>query len=242
MKTDLNIKPAATEGQQNYIAKEYEDFSYIVSHDLSAPLRHVKEFTRLLIGSRENNLSEEEKEYIHFLEKSLQKLDDMQRALLTFSRIHTRAGPKREVNLEHTTLSALQDLKGIYDCSDIKIEINSLPIIKAEPQLIYLLMYHLIENAIKFQIPDNTNKSISISAFEEKENWMISVKDNGIGIPERLHEEVFRLFKKLDPEKYPGIGAGLTLVRKISSYHNGSIFIKSKEKSGTEIIVSLPKS
>lgn len=82
------------------IAKEYQDFAYIVSHDLNAPLRHVREFTRLLIGARRDSLNEEEKEYVQFLEKSLKRLDHMQNALLTFSRLNTRAGIFRDVKLQ----------------------------------------------------------------------------------------------------------------------------------------------
>lgn len=221
------------------IIREYEDFAYIVSHDLNAPLRHVKEFTRLLIGMRQHNLNEEEKDYVHFLEQSLHKLDDMQRALLTFSRLNTHTGPLRETNFNHAVNAALKDLKNIMDEYDPLFNCADLPALVADPIQIQLLFFHLIENALKFHDSDKKRR-ISIHATDQGKSWLFEIKDNGIGIPKKDYEEVFRMFKQLEPGKYPGTGAGLTIARKIVQRHGGEIFIESEMDDGTSVFFRLP--
>jgi len=222
------------------IAREYEDFAYIVSHDLNAPLRHVREFTRLLIAGRRENLSEEEQEYIAFLEKSLAKIDDMQKALLTFSRLNTRSGPFRQTDCNKVMADVLQELDDVVNQHFPVIEYSKLPSVTAEPKQLHLLFYSLIDNALKFH-DDTQRREISVYASDQGQSWLFAVKDNGTGIDERYREEVFRLFKRLEPDRYPGIGAGLTIARKIVQHHGGELMIESEPGQGTSVFFSLPK-
>jgi light-regulated signal transduction histidine kinase (bacteriophytochrome) len=223
------------------IEKEYEDFAYIVSHDLSAPLRHVKEFTRLLIGGRKEKLSYEEQEYISFLEKSLKKLDDMQEALLTFSRLSTRAGPIRKINCNEIIANALRTLEHKIEATSPIIEYSKLPAINGDAQQIELLFFHLIDNAIKFHDELSTFRKISISALDQGEIWLFEIKDNGIGIPEPHHEEIFKMFRRLNPEEFDGVGAGLAIALKIIRRHGGEILVESTPENGTSVFFSLAK-
>lgn len=244
--TQPELKPVINNNNSSLhadqIAREYQDFAYIVSHDLNAPLRHVKEFTRLLIGGRIENLTEEEQEYVRFLEQSLAKLDDMQMALLTFSRLNTHAGEMREVDFNKAVAAAISELGDVINLHQPVIEYDNLPTINAEPRQIELLFLNLVDNALKFHTSDTPKRKVSLTAMDKGENWLFEVKDNGIGIDEKFHNEVFRMFKRLKPDRYPGIGAGLTNARKIVQRHNGDVMIKSEPGAGTSVLFSLPKS
>jgi light-regulated signal transduction histidine kinase (bacteriophytochrome) len=222
------------------LAKEHEDFAYIVSHDLNAPLRHVKEFTRLLIGSRQDNLTEEEREYVGFLEKSLQKLDEMQGALLAFSRLNTRAGPLKEVDLSLAVPAALKEQKDLRESGPV-LECGKLPVIMAEPRQIQMVFQNLISNALKFHEDDTSGKQAYVGAEDKGDVWMFEVRDNGIGIAQEHHEEIFRLFRRLEPDRYTGIGAGLTIARKITRRHGGEMSVQSRKGYGTSIFFSIAK-
>ncbi len=235
------IQKDLVESRTDQIARDYEDFAYIVSHDLNAPLRHVKEFTRLLIGSRQNNLTEEEQEYIGLLETSLKKIDDMQQALLTFSRLNTRAGPMRETNCNDIVTNALQELDNAIRQYCVVIECSELPVVIADPNQLQLLFVNLIDNALKFH-EGNGKREITITSIQKEENWLFEIKDNGIGIAKEYHEEVLRLFRRLAPDKYKGVGAGLTIAHKIIQRHGGQIVIDSKPGTGTSVFFSIPKS
>lgn len=230
-----------SDSRADRLAKEFEDFAYIVSHDLNAPLRHVKEFTKLLIGGRKENLTEEEQEYVGFLEDSLQKLDDMQVALLTFSRLNTRAGPVRDVDCNQAVAGALKSLEDVVDVFSPEIICDDLPVITAEPKQIDLLFYHLIGNALKFHDEDATKRKVFIYATDQSDTWLFEVRDNGIGIDERYYEEVFRLFRRLNPDQYKGVGAGLTIAYKIVQHHGGEMIIESEPGQGTSVFFSVPK-
>lgn len=226
--------------QAERIAREFEDFAYIVSHDLNAPLRHVREFTNLLIGTRRDNLNEEEQEYIMFLERSLDKLDKMQQALLTISRLNTRAGDMLEINCNLIIEQAIKKLD--YDTDRETFEFGNLPTLIAEPKQIEMLFYQLVDNALKFQVHHEAlQKKIRINAEEAKDGWVFRISDNGIGIDPKYHEEIFRLFKQLEPNIYSGIGAGLTIAHKIVGRHGGRIWVESQRGRGTDVFFVLPK-
>lgn len=222
------------------IAREYEDFAYIVSHDLNAPLRHIKEFTRLLIGARGDDLNDDEREYVNFLETSLTRIDDMQTALLTFSRIDTRAGVERETDLNVTIQEVMDELKPVIQHYNARVEYDTLPVIKADPQQMRLLFYYLIDNAIKFHEKDSRDRFVGITSKKSDGSWLLGVQDNGIGIAENHCSEIFRLFRRLNPEKFDGTGAGLTMARKIVHRHNGSMHVESEPGKGTIVFFTLP--
>lgn len=223
------------------LAEEYQEFVYIVSHDLKAPLRHIREFTRLLIDARTAPLSAEETEYVEFLERSLRRLDQMQEALLTFSRLSTRVGPERKIDCNALVSQTLEDLKGTISTHKVEIDCAPLPNILAEPQQFQLLFYHLIDNALKFHKALGP-RTVQIRTRDDKDRLIFEVRDNGLGIAPEHHQEVFKLFRRLHAgDEYPGIGAGLTLAQKIVQRHSGTLWIDSQIGAGTAVLFSLPK-
>ena len=237
----MEIQHAQPTSEAQRIASEYEDFAYVVSHDLNAPLRHVREFTRLLVGARNDNLSEEEQDYVEFLENSLKKLDDMQHALLKFSRLNTRAGPKTDIDCNVIVTRALKDLDEQIEKHCPAIECGDLPTVNADANQLQMLFTSLIDNALKFHEPVSGKRKVHISATDQNDSWLFEIKDNGIGIAEDFHDEVLRLFRRLDPENYGGIGAGLTIAHKIVQRHGGELLIESEEGEGTSVFFNIAK-
>ena len=233
-----NSEPDSVEN----VSKEYEEFAYIVSHDLNAPLRHVREFTRLLIGSQKDNLSEEEQEYVRFLEQSLAKLDDMQQALLVFSRLNTQARPKEKTDMNTLVRDVVSDMWQSFEKYDVDLEVADLPFLSVDRRQATILFTHLLDNALKFHKSDEAKRKVLISAVEQGDVWLFEIKDNGIGIKDEYCASVFRLFTRLEPEKYAGIGAGLTLAQKIVHRHKGEILIQSKSDDGCSVFFSFAKS
>lgn len=221
------------------IAREYEDFAYIVSHDLSAPLRHVREFTQLLVEARGQNLTDDEKSYVGFLEKSLLRIDRMQEALLAFSRVNTQAAEPEEVDCKALVLEILENFTDEIKAKKAEIFCGDLPVVRADYAQLRQVFYHLISNALKFY-EEGAVTNVSIEGRKEGKVFVFEVRDNGIGIAPEYHEEIFRMFRRLNPEKYPGTGAGLTIARKIARRHGGDLRVDSIAGEGARAVLTLP--
>ena len=165
----------------------------------------------------------------------------MQTALLSFSRLNTRAGPTTDVDCNLIVTRALKELDSIIEKHCPAIECGQLPTIKGDSNQLQMLFTHLIENALKFHDKMAGKRKVSITAVEQGDQWLFEIKDNGIGIAKEYHDEVLRLFRRLDPENYSGIGSGLTIANKIVQRHNGEILIESEEGDGTSVFFTLEK-
>lgn len=228
------------ESKAQRIAQEYAEYAYIVSHDLNATLRHVREFSRLLMDARPaENLSQEEKQYLAFLEQSLSRMDEMQQALLSFSRVNTRADAFDNVSTQNIADGVLASFAKEIDKRNAIVECAGLPDVYADAVQINNVFSQLISNALKFHT-DATAPEIKIYVENQAGDQVFVVSDNGIGIAKDYHEDVFRLFRRLhDRDHYPGVGAGLTIARKIIQRHGGRIWLESQPGMGTRVCFTL---
>ena len=231
---DLNYK-----NKYEHIKEQFDIFSYGVSHDLNTPLRHIREFTKILMSTIDD-ITDEQKEAIDFITKAVRQSEQMIEGLLTYSRLNTLKKPFYKFNAEHlfiyanTALSELiEEKKGVINLPE------KLPDIIGDLEQLSNMTTYLIENSLKF-VADDKIPQIDIDIKEEDENLTITFKDNGIGINEKYFNDVFLIFKKLDPET-SGIGIGLTLTDKIIERHNGKIRLESEIGQGTSFYVSIPK-
>lgn len=226
---------------QTDIANEYQEFAYIVSHDLNAPLRHIREFTRLLIDARgDSDLSADEQDYVQFLNSSLDRLDIMQKALLEFSRVQTHGaefGPIDAMALVEAVLGALS----VKDMDPAPfITYANLPDVYGDSGQIFSVFSFLINNSLKFCHPDRPIE-IFIVAVEGDKNVTFEIRDNGIGVPAQNAEDVFKLFRRLHAgDAYGGAGAGLTLARKIIERHAGKVWVDGEVDEGAKVCFTLP--
>jgi light-regulated signal transduction histidine kinase (bacteriophytochrome) len=225
------------------IAGEYEEFAYIVSHDLQAPVRHAREFTRLLTKSIGTELDKNQKTYIDFIEKSFSRLDRMHEALLAFSRITTRGNAFKPVDSNAVLKDVLQNMTDKLEKSGASLVYDNLPPVCADPEQAGMIFYYLIENALKYHHEDAGEKHVRISSRTEGRFVVFEIEDNGIGIEKQFQDDIFKMFRRLHTQDQfgGGTGAGLALAKKIVERHGGFISVESEPEHGAQFIFSFPK-
>ncbi len=131
-------------------------------------------------------------------------------------------------------------MKDSVDKSGAEIVVDDLPTVCADESQMIQVMQNLISNAIKFQ--SNERPEIHISAAMRAGEWIIAVKDNGIGLNVEYADKIFHMFQRLhNQDQYPGTGVGLAIVKKIVERHGGRIWVESEEGKGATFFYSIPK-
>jgi PAS domain S-box-containing protein len=223
---------------------ELQDFVYIASHDLREPLRKIASFGTLLQDSLKGKLSDDQQENLEFMIGGARRMQDMIDALLTYSRLTTKAKPPEWVDLN----KVIEDLKKLelatmLDETRGTIHVpGPLPSVQADLSQMHQLFQNLIGNGLKFHKKEMPPEII-IRAYEAENNVIrIEVEDNGIGIDEKYHSQLFTMFKRLhSKEQYEGTGIGLASCKKIVERHGGNIGIKSTLGKGSTFWFTLPR-
>jgi len=235
---NANKQIAEKANELNKSNKELEDFAYIVSHDLKAPLRGINELSNWIFEDYSNVLDKEGKENLTMLIERSVKMNNMIQGILEYSRVGRTEEKPEKVDL-NKLLKDVIDLLSPPDNIKIKVE-NKLPKYKADRIRLTQLFQNLLSNAIKYI--DKPKGIIKIGCTEEKSKWKFSVSDNGPGIEEKHFEKIFKIFQTLDSvpsEKSTGIG--LTIVKKIIDLYKGRIWVESEIGKGTTFYFTLPK-
>lgn len=224
------------------VRREYEEFVYIVSHDLSAPLRHLKEFSTLLLESLGSGLNADEKQYAQYIEKSLLRLGLMQNAILKLSRVRTHAQEFQSVDVNIIVERVIENLQDRNIQTAFSVSHNSLPTISIEENLFEEVMLQILDNACRYSYVAGEQK-VYIKHFTTDKETVFEIGDNGIGIDAQFCDSVFSMFRRLHNQDDfgGGVGAGLTIVQKIIESWGGNIWIKSKISEGTKVFFSVPK-
>jgi signal transduction histidine kinase len=225
---------------------ELEQFAYVASHDLQEPLRKVASFCQLLERRYGDKLDERGIEYIGFAVDGAKRMQALINDLLTFSRVGRLGTTETEVQLDATLDAGLANLAAAIEETDAEIvrPAEPLPRIIGDPMLLTMLWQNLVGNAIKFRHKDRRPRIVIECApgtGTHDGQWLLSVADNGIGIPEEFSDKVFVIFQRLHGrEVYAGTGVGLALVKKIVEHHGGTVRIDTSYTDGTRFEISLP--
>jgi len=219
--------------------KELEQFAYITSHDLREPLRMITSFLQLLERRYKDQLDQDANEFIGFAVDGAKRLDNMTNDILLYSRITSQKRDVIPVNFEHVLEHALTNLKVQIEENNAIITHDPLPTIKGDEQLKIQLFQNIIGNAIKYRSQETPQ--IHISATQEKNQYLFSIKDNGIGMsPEHL-KKIFTIFQRLHThEKYEGTGIGLAIAQKIVHQQDGEIWVESEPGTGSTFYFTIP--
>jgi len=221
---------------------ELEQFAYVVSHDLKAPLQNLKGFTRQLMGQEQESLSDKGKEYLSIILDEVKRYENTITALLQYARLSTKPEEVlQKVDFEEVIKNVTEQLKWSIQQTKTQISLLSdLPKLPAHPFQMEQLLSNLITNAIKFT-PEGRQPVILISAEKGEGNYTFAIKDNGIGLPPDANSLIFRLFKRLNPDKKKdGQGIGLSICQKIVHQHGGRIWAESAGRDkGTTFYFSL---
>lgn len=225
---------------------ELEQFAYVASHDLQEPLRKVASFCQLLEKRYGDQLDERGTEYIRFAVDGAKRMQALINDLLTFSRVGRLGTMETEVALDATLDAGLSNLAAAIEETGAEIvrPAHRLPRVLGDPTLLTMLWQNLIGNAIKFQHKDRRPRIVIDCApgpGNHAGEWVLSVADNGIGIPEEFSDKVFVIFQRLHGrDVYAGTGVGLALVKKIVEHHGGAVRIDPSYTDGTRFEFTLP--
>lgn len=221
---------------------QLEQFAYAASHDLREPLRMVQSFLGILKDQYQDNLDETAHEYIHYAQEGAKRMDSLIADLLSFSRLTYQDAVRQEVNLAVVIKHALENLKVLLEESGAVISLPPLEYkLEGDPSRLMRLFQNLIENAVKFC--DKAHAQIEIQVEDAKEEWVVHVKDNGIGIGPEFFGRIFKIFQRLHPRHvYQGTGIGLAVCQKIVEQHGGKIWVDSQLGQGSTFSFTLKKS
>ncbi len=236
--TQVELEKRATQLQRSN--DELERFAYVASHDLQGPLRTIASYLQLLEMRYKNNLDKEALEFIDFSVSGAKRMQTLILDLLNYSRISSAPKPFVKTNTNEIVEGVIQTLQSSIKTGNATIKLETLPVLLAEPNQLFLLFQNLIDNAIKF-VKDK-KPVITISCTEKTTEWKFEVADNGIGIREDFKEKVFQIFQRLHSEtEYPGTGVGLAICKKIVDLHNGRIWFESNADGGTTFCFTVSK-
>lgn len=229
---------------EKYIASnlELENFAYIASHDLQAPLRTVISFSNLLDKSLKGKISKSEEEYMKFIVDGTYHMRQLINDLLAFSRVNTTQNNLETIKINDTIELVLLDMREHIEKKDAIINCYNIDFkIKADKTKLRQLIQNLVNNALKFTV-EGRNPEVTIRGKENETHWEISVKDNGIGIKKEFQEQIFLMFKRLHGQKeYTGTGIGLALCKKIVEQHKGRISVESTKNEGSTFTFTIAK-
>jgi signal transduction histidine kinase len=221
--------------------KELEAFSYSVSHDLRAPLRHVASFANLLREHAADSIDETSENYLRRIIEAASGMGRLIDGLLTFSRLGRMEMSHNRVSLNQLTQEALQELQSEIEGRDIVWRIGELPVVEGNRETLRAALVNLFSNAIKFTRPRRPAK-IEIGCLESRDGQAVCfVRDNGVGFDMRYAGKLFGVFQRLHRARdFEGTGIGLANVQRIILRHGGRVWAEGEIGRGATFYFSLP--
>jgi len=219
------------------LKQEFAEFTYIISHDLKAPLRAIMSLSDWLSHDYHDNVDETGQEILQLITRRTQRLSNMLTGVLKLSRIGRLTEDYFPINVNELIDHILKQLA---PPPHFQITIQQpLPTLIGEPLQLEQLFAYLFDNAIKYN--HQTDAKIQLIAQDLETNWQFQLQDNGPGIPVKEFERVFQIFQTLQPIEQAGTGMGLTLAKKIVEQHGGYIWLDAAIRSGTTVCFTWPK-
>ncbi|NHN59964.1 MULTISPECIES: ATP-binding protein [Halorussus] len=217
---------------------QLEQFAYVTSHDLQEPLRMVSSYMQLLERGYKDDLDEDAQEFIDYAVDGADRMKEMINDLLKYSRVDSRGGEFERTDFESVVEQATDNLQMAVHESGAEVTHDPLPSVVCDESQMVVLLQNLVGNAIKYC--DEETPRIHVSAERDDEEYVFSVSDNGIGIPEDDADEVFRIFSRLHGnDEYSGTGIGLAMCQKILDRHEGDIWLESEVGEGSTFYFAL---
>ena len=251
------------EEELKQLTADMENFAYITSHDLRAPLVNMKGFANemrhavteikpIVVGAEQHYTPEQNEaikrffdedipESLRFIEQSVERMDALTTAVLDLSRIGKREYRFEPVDTQTIIGRIIDSLSYEISKKEIEVVVADMPTIMSDPLAFEQMFSNLLDNAVKYQHPERKGL-ISISAEENKTQYIFCVQDNGRGIAEEDRPRIFQIFRRArNSSDVRGLGMGMTFVQATVRRLGGSIWFESTEGVGTTFYLRLPK-
>ncbi len=226
------------------LTSELEYFNYVATHDLKSPLRNIKSFLTLIDRKvkqidTDPTTKKDLNEYFEFAFGGVEGLEKLTLDILSLGAVNSSLKSKDKKLIDLNLIVSKTEhllIKGYHNAT---ITTDQLPSINANEVEIYQLMSNLIENGIKYN--DSEHPTVKVINASNKQNLVLKIMDNGIGIPNDSHDRIFNFFTRLHAkDEYEGTGIGLGLCKKIVKAYKGKISLQSKVGQGTVFTISIP--
>lgn len=215
-----------------------EEYAWVAAHDLKEPVRVMGTYAELIRTEYEEVVDEEGSAMLQMITESakhaLKRID----AVLKFSGIGRSEVARESLDLNEVLPRVIEDMKTSIDDEKASVEVGELPVVYGNRELIEILFQNLISNSLKYRGEDNPVVKVGV-LMKENSTVTIFVSDNGIGLKDADPQKVFGMFKRLGNEK-PGIGLGLSTVKKIATIHEGEIWFDNQKDGGATFFLKLP--
>jgi PAS domain S-box-containing protein len=227
--------------QLEEVNRELEAFSYSVSHDLRAPLRHIGGFVELLRKNKQITLDETAGRYMDVISGAAVQMGQLIDDLLVFSRMSRTDLLHSTVDLGNLTREVIRDLAGEQKDRNVEWTLGDLPVVEGDPAMLRVVLSNLLSNALKYTRPRETAR-IEIGSRKDDTETVFWVKDNGVGFDMKYLDKLFGVFQRLHSvEEFEGTGIGLATVRRIIGRHGGRTWAEGKVNAGAAFFFALPK-
>ncbi len=244
MVEDLNNLTTKLKEEQRKLMlsnKELESFSYSVSHDLRAPLRHINGYVDLLNEKFSDDLPEKAQYYLATIQDSSKQMGTLIDDLLQFSRTGRKELQKAKVDMHGLVQEVVERIKQDAGERNIAWNIEDLPQVSGDYSLLRQVLENLIDNAVKYS-RKTKNAKISIGLQEDEKNFVFYIRDNGVGFNMKYAHKLFGVFQRLHSRaEFEGTGIGLANVQRIIQKHNGQVWAEAEPGKGAVFYFSLPK-
>jgi two-component system sensor histidine kinase/response regulator len=226
------------EGELRRSNEDLQRFASVVSHDLQEPLRMVTSYMQLLERSLGSNITQEQKEYLDVAVDGGRRMSELIRDLLSYSNVSSAESCREVVDVEDVVKQVKVNLRAAIEEAQAEVIAHDLPKLTADHSQLLQVFQNLIGNALKYR--SERKPVIQVSAAEQGSAWLISIADNGLGIPPEDCQRIFEMFRRLHGSTIPGTGIGLAICQRVVAHWGGKIWVESQVGQGSRFFFTIP--
>jgi signal transduction histidine kinase len=236
---ELEHRVAERTAELASVNKELEAFSYSVSHDLRAPLRHIDGFSMILAQKYGPSLDPAAQKYLKRIRDGAKHMGQLVDDLLAMARIGRQEVIRKSVDVHALVEGAVQELQPEYDGRRIQWKVGKLPVLYCDPNLMKIVFVNLLSNAVKYT-RKREDAVIEVGHFSQDDRIVIFVRDNGAGFEQEYAHKLFGVFQRLHrADDFEGTGVGLATVQRVIHNHHGQIWAEGKVDEGAAFFFTL---